>query len=279
MFDTRRIGTWSDASSFAVTRDRTVAYAEATNDEIPQHRDGRLAPPVFAVVPALSVMAAQTLAVAPRSAAGRILHGQHDVLITRPIVPGDVLSTRAQVVGVHGRSSGVVVTTLMETRDAMGEPVNEQYFTGFFRGVPQDGEDAGRTAPGHRLDASLRDREPAWSAVQTFDQDQTSRYAEASGDFMPVHLDDAFARSVGLPGIIVHGLCTMAFVSHALVAHEGAGQPERLRRLAVRFSAPASPGHVITTTAWSTGAGTSAFETTVDDGTCVITDGLAAFDV
>ncbi len=49
---------------------------------------------------------------------------------------------------------------------------------------------------------------------------------------MPIHLDDALAKSVGLPGIIVHGLCTMAFTSWAVVQSVAAGDSTRLKRLA-----------------------------------------------
>ena len=74
------------------------------------------------------------------------------------------------------------------------------------------------------------------------DRDQTYRYAEASGDQMPIHLDDDLARQVGLPGIIVHGLCTMAFCSRAVIDRVADGDPSRLRRLAVRFAANLLPG-------------------------------------
>jgi acyl dehydratase len=276
MFTTQRVGLWSEPAEFRVTAERTVAYAEATNDPTSAHVDGTLAPPVFAVVPGFPVMAEQTLAVAPRADAGKILHGRHDLRIVRPIVPGDVLSTRVRVIGVHARGSGVIVTTFVETRDAAARPVNEQYFTGFFRGAEHSG-DAGRMAPGHALPDDARRRDPVATVEQRLDPDQTFRYAEASGDTMPVHLDDGFARRVGLPGIIVHGLCTMAFTSHALIGHAAPGDPGRLRRLAVRFSAPARPGQTLTTTVWAAEPGAYAFETAAGDGARVITDGRAEF--
>lgn len=274
MFTTSQIGVWSAPSQFTVTRERTVAYAEATNDPIAAHLAGTLAPPVFAVVPGFAVMAEQTLAVAPKEDAGKILHGQHDLYIARPIAPGDILTTRAQVIGVHTRSSGVVVTTFVETQDVTGELVNEQYFTGFFRGSEHEGN-AGRTAP-QAPDAET-DTGAAVAMVQKIDLDQTFRYAEASGDTMPVHLDDDFARSVGLSGIIVHGLCTMAFASHALISHVAPGAPDRLRRLTVRFSAPARPGEEITTTLRQSAMGQYAFDTVNDHGAGVLTGGHAEF--
>ena len=61
----------------------------------------------------------------------------------------------------------------------------------------------------------------------------TYRYAGASGDFNPIHIDEEFAKSVGLPGRILHGLWTMAQMARA--QSEAAGGPEHLRRLSVQF--------------------------------------------
>jgi len=67
----------------------------------------------------------------------------------------------------------------------------------------------------------------------TPDKYLTVRYAGASGDFNPIHIDEEFARAVGLPGRILHGLWTMAQVARAQT--EAAGGPERLKRLSVQF--------------------------------------------
>ena len=67
----------------------------------------------------------------------------------------------------------------------------------------------------------------------TPDKYVTYRYAGASGDFNPIHIDEDFAKQVGLPGRILHGLWTMAQVARAQT--EAAGGPERLRRLGVQF--------------------------------------------
>jgi acyl dehydratase len=61
----------------------------------------------------------------------------------------------------------------------------------------------------------------------------TVRYAGASGDFNPIHIDEEFARAVGLPGRILHGLWTMAQVARAQT--DAAGGPEHLKRLSVQF--------------------------------------------
>ena len=67
----------------------------------------------------------------------------------------------------------------------------------------------------------------------TPDRYLTVRYAGASGDFNPIHIDEEFAKTVGLPGRILHGLWTMAQAARALT--EAAGGPEHLKRLSVQF--------------------------------------------
>jgi acyl dehydratase len=67
----------------------------------------------------------------------------------------------------------------------------------------------------------------------TPDRYLTVRYAGASGDFNPIHIDEEFARQVGLPGRILHGLWTMAQVARAHT--EALGGPDRLERLSVQF--------------------------------------------
>jgi acyl dehydratase len=80
----------------------------------------------------------------------------------------------------------------------------------------------------------------------TPDRYVTVRYAGASGDFNPIHIDEEFARSVGLPGRILHGLWTMAQVARAQT--EAAGGPERLKRLSVQFRGMGVPEQEVVVT-------------------------------
>jgi acyl dehydratase len=80
----------------------------------------------------------------------------------------------------------------------------------------------------------------------TPDRYLTYRYAGASGDFNPIHIDDEFARSVGLPGRILHGLWSMAQVARAQT--EAAGGPEKLRRLSVQFRGMGLPEQEVVVT-------------------------------
>jgi acyl dehydratase len=80
----------------------------------------------------------------------------------------------------------------------------------------------------------------------TPDKYLTVRYAGASGDFNPIHIDEDFARAVGLPGRILHGLYTMAQVARALT--DAGGGPGSLRRLSVQFRGMGVPGSELTVT-------------------------------
>ncbi|MFT4299664.1 MAG: MaoC/PaaZ C-terminal domain-containing protein [Aeromicrobium sp.] len=268
---------WSEDLVFEVTAERIAEYAAATNDPIEAHRSGAVAPPVFAVVPTFMSMAPAALEVAPVELLMKLVHGEQDFHFHRPIRPGDVLTCKAKATGYASLSTGSTVVIYAETRDSGGELVNEQWITAFFRGV-----DAGRTvgelAPEHALDASATVGPPVAEVVQHVDDDQTFRYSPASGDPMPIHLDDEIARMSGLPGIINHGLCTMAFTSWAALEQFAGGDVTRLKRLAVRFAKPVLPGQDLTTRFWdlpsNDGERAAGFQTSVGDD-LVLRDGLA----
>jgi acyl dehydratase len=82
--------------------------------------------------------------------------------------------------------------------------------------------------------------------TRTVTQEQIDAYAEASGDFNPIHVDPEFARAVGLPGTIAHGLLEMGILAEAVSGW--AGGRAKLRSLECRFSKPLLAGDTITCT-------------------------------
>ena len=75
-----------------------------------------------------------------------------------------------------------------------------------------------------------------FSVPKVVRREDVKAYADASGDQNPLHQDDEFARSVGFPGIIAHGMFSMAHVAKALT--DWLGDPAALRRIKVQFRAP-----------------------------------------
>lgn len=86
-------------------------------------------------------------------------------------------------------------------------------------------------------------------------QDGIARYAEASGDHNPIHIDEAFARATPFGGTIAHGMLVLASISEMMAAAFGESWLNG-GKLKVRFRAPARPGETITASAQPRGDGT-----------------------
>lgn len=276
-FDPAGLDVWTEAVRHEVTSESMIEYAKATNDPIEAHRSGQLAPPVYAIVPVFQSLMEPALEVVPPSLFGKVVHGEQDFLFHRPIRAEDKLVAKGKMTGWKGGEKGTAACVYLETRDAEGALVNEQRVTFFVRGF-DTGDRRGELAPEHGFEDSLRESSPVATVTQHMDEDQPLRYGPAAGDPMPIHLDDEVARQAGFPGIIAHGLCTMAFTSWALLTELADSEAHRLRRLAVRFAKPVLPGQDISTAIWRKssvdGMRTYAFESTVGEDV-VVKDGLA----
>jgi acyl dehydratase len=259
-FDLSAIGRSGVEHRHEVTEAALDAYAEATGD-VPGG-------PVFAVVPVWEAIAPASKSVASEEARRYVVHYEQDIVLHRPLEAGMTLVSRATPVSILPRPNGTSLVIKTQTRGEDGELVNEQYVTEFFRGVQAD-EGVGERAPDHRLEA---DGEPVAEVTYLVAEDQTARYAAASGDDFAIHLDDEFARQVGLPGRIVHGLCTVAFAGKAVLEAAAVDDPRAVRRIAVRFSAPLFPGESVTTRVWKLD-GAFGFESVNEQGTPVLKDG------
>jgi acyl dehydratase len=111
----------------------------------------------------------------------------------------------------------------------------------------------------------------------TFTREQIAAYAEASGDHNPIHLDDEFARSVGLPSLIAHGMLQMGIA--ATVAAEAAGGPANLRRMSVRFAGLVVPGDEVTFTAEAQDQGKLDIKAVNQRGEAVLTKAVAEYAI
>ena len=144
----------------------------------------------------------------PRSASTsrRMVHGGQEFVWGPPVVAGDEIATDGRGQGhLRARRHGVLRLRVRST-----EPGRRD---GLHRHLDQ-----------HRAGMSLRARTSSSPSCKvTPDSYLTYRYAGASGDFNPIHIDEEFAKAVGLPGRILHGLWTMAQVARAV--HRGGRRP------------------------------------------------------
>jgi acyl dehydratase len=266
-------------SRATVTLEALQNYARACNDDNPRYFDpaapGRIvAPPMFGV--AVTWMSVVGAVGDPELGADllRLLHTEQDMEFLAPLRPGDEITTVARVASIEARPGGEAMTLELNARNRADAPVLRTLFGILIRAARRDRAAAGRaerpvSPPGA----------PMLSVEQTIDRDQTFRYAEASGDRNPIHVDENVAKMAGLPGIVVHGLCTMAFASKVMIEGLCGGDPMRLKRLRVQFSRPVFPGQSITTRVWAgderAGRRAYAFETYNPEGMAVIRGGIA----
>ena len=247
-----KLGTRYESRSAVIDPERAKAYAAATNDDNPAYESGKYAPPVFGVVPTWEAMALVVADFVTPEMFMMLVHGEQDMHFHQPLVPGRTLVSTGEAHSIRVGGSGTRFTSHVETVDAEdGSLVMELYNTIFVRGLT-DGESGGPDKPDHSFPEGARAKQAGELSVHV-DEDQTYRYRDASGDTNPIHVDNDFATSVGLPGIILHGLCTMAMTSQAVVKTLADGDPARLKRLAVRFSKNVLPGNDVTTTIYDAG--------------------------
>jgi len=275
-----KLGTRYEPRAATIDADRARAYAAATNDPNPAYQSGKYAPPVFAVVPTWDAMMVALHDVVPAADQVAMLHAEQDMHFFQPLVPGQLLSTWAEAYGLRSSRMGTRFTMRVVSEDTAGDVVVEQFATMLIRGVDPV-EDGGQVPPSHALPPEAKSAKVA-ELASVVDVDQALRYAEASGDGNPIHVDDEAARAVGLPGVILHGMCTMALCGRAIVDELAGGDPTRLRRLAVRFYRPVFPGSDLVTNVYEAGDGDGrrnlAFEAS-SAGKVVVRDGRAELEL
>jgi acyl dehydratase len=273
-FDLSRLGWSRDSEEFRVNTTRLAAFAQAINDENPDHLAGRLAPPVFAHIPVMQSMVEVLGRVTPDFP----VHGEHDFHLLQPIEPGQRLFSRSTCQGILQTGAGVAIIIKSETKAEAGNPVNAQYTTAF---VHKAKIEKSRGEAGPEKPTGEHAGQPLAEVTHRVDDDQTWRYADAARDYSPYALDAASAKAKGFPAPIMHGMCTISFAGRAIIERALEGKSRRLKRLGGRFSHPVFmvPGQSLVTRLWQgparDGRRTILFETSNAEGRTVIKNGFA----
>ncbi len=202
-----------------------------------------------------------------------VVDGERHITFHKPLPVAADLIADERTIGVYdkGRDHGAVVVSERQVRDFA---TNEKLFTItsslFARG------DGGFGGPSHGGPEPhpIPDRAPDLIRECDTRPDQAFLYA-LSGDRNPLHRDPAFAKMVGFPRPILHGLCSFGTACRAILSTIGKYQPERIKEFAVRFSKPVFPGETIVTHIWADG-GTISFRAFVKEreGVMVLNKGL-----
>ncbi len=265
---------YEQQEAFEVSASGARDYAAATDANIAAYEgEQAVAPPMFGVAYSFGALTAPILDGDLGAELMRLVHGEQDMRFVRSVRPGDVIRSTSTIERIEEKSSGELLVVGIESVNQRGEPVLRTSSGLFIRGSRRGGkrrDDAGEQAAADPFAAAP----PLFTAQQTVSPDQSLRYAEASGDRNPIHVDDEVAKMAGLPGVILHGLCTMAFVHNALVRHHD-GDPSRVARLSVRFSKPVLMNDVLTLAVRGPKEGPLALQVENDRGERVIASGVA----
>lgn len=270
------IGKTYQPMEITVTAEAAKKYALAYNDDNPAFLDesrpgGIVAPPMFGVVYGGLSVAAPLFDAELKMNVAMMVHGEQEMKWYELVRPGDRITSVAKIQEILDKGSGELCQVLVECTNQHGKKVLDSVYGFFVRGGGSGKKSESKPEP-------PRGKE-AFRAQMQVTEDQTYRYADASGDRNPIHVNPEFAVKVGLPGIILQGLCTMAFCQKAVLDHCADRDPSRLKYLFVRFSKPVLPKDQLTTQGWLIETQNSirrfGFETTRPDGTVVIKNGLA----
>ena len=252
--------------------DSISAYAAATCDNTASVLEGRTVPAVFPVIlvfTAVETARADVPAQAWRRVRGGV-HGAHDIVLHRPLTPGEKLDTWSQICAVRTARAGTRVAVHLEQIDSDGRLAVEQWWTMVLLGL--DGLPELGTMPAeHRFPDGAR-AAPLGSATARIDGPMAHRYAEVSGDWSAHHFDVEAARAAGFDFVFSHGLCTMAICTHRLLGLLGVDDPGRVSRVAVRFASPTPLGCDLTVNAYGIDERSFAFEAAAN-GVATITHG------
>ena len=231
-----------------VTVESTRAYAAAYGDDNQSFLGGGeiVAPPMYGVVFQLPALMAPLFDPDLEVNMGKLVHGEERMRYLVPVKPGDTISSKAVVAAIEEKSSGEVLDIALESVNQDGVKVCESKAVMFIRGKKKDGGE--KQAEDRKPEpAEPPPREVLLTRTLPTTKEMPAAYAEASGDRNPIHLDEGFAQAMGLPGCIVHGLCSMAISQKVVIDALCDGDPLRLKSYGVRFSGMVIPGDELTT--------------------------------
>jgi acyl dehydratase len=237
-------------------------FAEATRDPSGRARSGESMPPVAMITQSWDPMVHgrdhiidQDL----RHSAPGGAHGQHDTVLHRPLRPGERLRTWVDGWGSRPAGRNALCTLHLPTYDDSDVLVAEQWWSFIY--MDTTCETVGRPLPDHAFPTDARQRHVGAYDIE-MDEGLPRRYAEVTNDWARLHFDLEASLANGFPGLTAHGLSTLALCSQGIVDQFAGGDPDRVRRLAGRFSAPALLGHELHVDIYEVADGVYAFEAT-----------------
>ncbi|MFX0014385.1 MAG: MaoC/PaaZ C-terminal domain-containing protein [Promethearchaeota archaeon] len=244
--DPNIVGRVYEGSIEIVDPDKVIAYAKATNETNSRYFESDieklLIPPIFPVTMLIEPMKRIVLDDSLNLDIFRMVHGEHEILYYRPLKIHDQVNTSIKLESIDIKESGDILWAKSSGK-VEEELVFEMRAGLFFRKPRKESKKRKETKKD-------KERQVIVCKQMKVTSDQSVRYAAASGDDNPIHVDRDVAMSVGLPDKILHGLCTLAFATQAIMDNLAEGDPRKVKRIKSRFSKPVFMNDTLTTEAW-----------------------------
>ncbi|KAA2214058.1 MaoC/PaaZ C-terminal domain-containing protein [Teichococcus oryzae] len=182
----------------------------------------------------------------------KVVHGEQSITLHHPLPAEGEIIGRTRVTGLidKGEGKGALLYSEKELRDAAtGTLLAVTGSTTFLRGDGGFGGPSGPVKPVNPVPET-----PPDITVDLPTRPEQALYYRLNGDNNPLHSDPDVAAKAGFPRPILHGLCTLGVVAHALLRELGDYREDSMKSLALRFSSPVFPGETIRTEIWRDGA-------------------------
>ena len=225
-------------------------------------------------VPTLATVLAFPIAILGRTGVNfaRVVHGEQFLELHKTLPPEGEATASTRVAAVYDKGADKGAVLMLETvlTEPSGAPLATLTASIFARADGGFGGSSEGEAPPH----TLPDRAPDVSLDLPTRPDQALLY-RLLGDRNPLHADPAFAKLVGFPRPILHGLCTYGMTCRAVMQAYTDFDPAPIRSHQARFSAPVFPGETVTVDLWRDGPVVSFQARVADREAVVIKNGKA----
>lgn len=203
----------------------------------------------------------------------RAVHGEQGITIHKPLESEGRVVGRTRIVGIVDKGKGKGALLLTERQlyaRKTGDLLATLSSSTFCRGDGGFGGSEDKSPEPH----TVPDGAPE-AACDLATMPQAALLYRLCGDANPLHADPAVAKAAGFRQPILHGLCTLGIAAHAILRTFGGYDPDALRSIRARFSAPVYPGEKIRTEMWSDGGIVSFRARVTDRDAIVLSNGRA----
>jgi len=262
--NTEYIGYKTEVSSEVIDKDSVLSYLSSIGSTNSFYSDKNVAPHMFNVVQEIALVESiwkmedlyESREEMNRSVL-MLVHGEQTMNFSRMIKFGERINSHAAIESIQQKGLNNILKLKVLHVDSNNIEVADSSWTLFIRASESEIAKAKEMKKNEPAKPKTAPKEPAPEPNYCFqgsfnvDEGITYKYAEASRDKNPIHIDDETAKKAGLKGIIVHGLCTMAMTVDNIVDEYLNHNPEKISSVSLRFSSPVWPGDILKVKGWA----------------------------